>query len=486
MEERRRLATVACLLFALALAALACTGPSSSDPDIELAPLPQEPPSLEERTGFDGYDSPYIGKTGSWDGAARKGNGDPRIEHLDMEASMGLRWTFMTLYWSKLEPDGPVLLSDGDVPVSWQHVDQFVRDARTRDLHILLQITVGGNAGGPPDWAGRRVAGSSAPEDMDALVAFVVKVFERYRPGGVLASEEGGGDAYGVLALELGNEPGSYLTNWSKTAADYAEFVTRASEALKKIDERVLVLGPAIAAGDIDWLEQVVDANHGSASEELTERGVEYAIGPGVDVVTFHNYEQLDQVFAGEPHRIQQVFADVRAVFERFEEQEGFEYAPKLHYWHTEGGYDYLSFASDTKRANWMLQFFARSFHAGMRKVTIQDAHGFVLQQAAVRTMVELLPDPFPMERVNAELGIDRDDAEVFRVIRDDGATVYLLWAANGVWRRRVSLPVSSKRVVRVSRDGEREPLEASGGEVELVLRGSSPFSEPLFVVDGP
>ena len=26
---------------------------------------------------------------------------------------------------------------------------------------------------------------------------------------------------------------------------------------------------------------------------------------------------------------------------QRFEEQEGFEYAPKLHYWHTEGGYDY-------------------------------------------------------------------------------------------------------------------------------------------------
>lgn len=485
MERRGHIREVLFGLLSILLASLACTGPSASDPDVELAPLPQTPPSLEARTGFDGYDSPYIGKTGSWDGAARQGNGNSRIAYLDMEAAMGLRWTFMTLYWSALEPDGPVALNE-DIPDAWQHVDQFVRDARARDLHILLQITVGGNAGGPPDWAGQRVDGSSAPEDMDALVAFVVKVFERYRPGGVLAREEGWGEEYGVLAMEFGNEPGSYLTNWRKTANDYAEFVTRASMALRAIDARVLVLGPAIAAGDIAWLEEVVDANAGTSSEVLAGSGERYAIGPGVDVVTFHNYEQLDQVFAGEPHRIQQVFADVRGVFERFETQEGFEYGPKLHYWHTEGGYDYLSFASDTKRANWMLQFFARSFHAGMRKVTIQDAQGFPLQQAAVKTMVELLPEPFPMERVNDTLEIDREDAEVYRVVREDGATVYLLWAANGVWRRRISLPVASSNVARVSRAGEREQLEVNRGEVEVVLKGSSPFSEPLFVVVEP
>ena len=99
---------------------------------------------------------------------------------------MGLRWTFMPVYWKALEPDRPVDLTHG-APAAWQELDAFVVAAQSRKLNILMQApVVGGNAGGPPAWAGRREAGKSAPQNMDALIAFAGKLAERYRPDGTL------------------------------------------------------------------------------------------------------------------------------------------------------------------------------------------------------------------------------------------------------------------------------------------------------------
>ena len=89
---------------------------------------------------------------------------------------MGLRWTYMCVYWRALEPDGPVD-PDRELPPAWKELDDFVIEAHQRKLNVLMQApVVGGNAGGPPDWAGRREAGKSAPQDMDALaIAFKVQ-----------------------------------------------------------------------------------------------------------------------------------------------------------------------------------------------------------------------------------------------------------------------------------------------------------------------
>ena len=39
---------------------------------------------------------------------------------------------------------------------------------------------VGGNAGGPPEWAGRREPDRSAPENMKAAADFAEKLARRY------------------------------------------------------------------------------------------------------------------------------------------------------------------------------------------------------------------------------------------------------------------------------------------------------------------
>ena len=98
-------------------------------------------------------------RQGSQDGAA-----------LDVHASL----------LERAEPDGPVDLSTA-TPPAWRELDTFVIEAQSRRLNILMQApVVGGNAGGPPGWAGRREPGKSAPADMEAAAAFAGKLARRY------------------------------------------------------------------------------------------------------------------------------------------------------------------------------------------------------------------------------------------------------------------------------------------------------------------
>lgn len=210
---------------------LAGAGPKS----FPLVDNPIPPPDLgaDLGQGLEGFGSPYIGHTGSWDGKGGAIFGASKIPDLEQEVGMGLRWTFMCTYWSAMEPDGPVNL-DNELPPAWEALDAFVIATQERGLNILMQApVVGGNAGGPPEWAGRREPGKSAPRDMDALAQFAGKLAKRYSPGGTLAQREGWGLDYGVRAWELDNEPESYRTNWKGQAADYAEFVTKASARIK-------------------------------------------------------------------------------------------------------------------------------------------------------------------------------------------------------------------------------------------------------------
>ena len=183
----------------------------------------------------------------------------------------------MPVYWSRMEPDGPVDLSR-DVPAAWRGLDAFVIAARERGLNILMQApVVGGNAGGPPTWAGRREKGKSAPLEMDALAEFAGTLAQRYRPGGTLAAAQGWGLSYGVRAWELDNEPEMYRTHWKGQAADYAEFATLAAQRIKAVDPNALIVAPGLASGKhgLRWLEAALDpaAMAGSALAVPDARG---------------------------------------------------------------------------------------------------------------------------------------------------------------------------------------------------------------------
>jgi len=454
-----------------------------------MAGKPIPPPTKTELSlggGLAGFESPYLGHTGSWDGKGGGLWGSSKLVDLEREREMGLRWTFMPVYWQALESDGPVDLSR-NIPPEWQALDRFVIAAQRRGLNILMQApVVGGNAGGPPKWAGRREKGKSAPANMDALVAFAEKLVVRYRPGGVLAEREGWGDRYGVRAWELDNEPESYLTHWKGQAGDYAEFATLVSARIKAVDPQAVIVLPGLAAGKhgLAWLQAALTASSMNGSSAFAEQGKAYSIGPVADVVSFHNYEGLDSAFSGEPRTIAQVFGDIRTVFERCEDQTpGFTYDRKRNYWHTEGNFDFLGILSSERRAAWRFQFFTRAFALGIRKVVVMDASA--AERVAVRAYVTALPNPFPMLSATREIDVLCGHAVGFRHPDPTGSgQVWVVWAVANTGAATVEVPVYHQEVEVVSVNGESTPLLAGDGRVRVELRGDTKMSPPVLVID--
>ena len=440
--------------------------------------------------GLDGFDSPYVGHTGSWDGKGGSLGGGSKAADMDREVAMGLRWTFMPVYWSVMEPNGPVDLTS-EVPPAWQELDAFVVAAEAHQLNILMQApVVGGNAGGPPAWAGRREAGKSAPQNMEALVAFAGKLAERYRPAGTLARQQGWGSRYGVRAWELDNEPESYFTCWKGQAGDYAEFVTGAAQRIRAQDPQAVLVAPGMGAGEhgLRWLAETLSGSAEHGSPAFRAAGQSYSLGPLVDAVSFHNYEGLDSVFAGGSRTIVTVFQDVREVVEQAEQRvAGRAYVRRQEYWHTEGNFDFLGVLSAERRAAWRFQFFTRAFAAGIRKVCVMDASP--AEQAAVRAYVRVLPRPWPMLLASEDVQVPRGTVLAFRHV--DGADlragqVWIVWPTADTGDATVRIPARQPEVEVIAVTGESSRLRARDGWVQIELPGDRKMAPGVLVVDRP
>jgi hypothetical protein len=452
--------------------------------------LPPPAPGHQQGGGLDGFESPYLGHTGSWDGRGGAMFGHSKIPDLDKERGMGLRWTFMPVHWSAMEPVGPVDLAR-EVPPAWQELDGFVMAAHDRGLNILMQAPViGGNAGGPPNWAGTREPGKSAPANMEAAANFAAKLAYRYCPGGTLAKNQGWKDRFGIRAWEMDNEPEGYRTCWKEQSADYAEFVTKAAAAIKKVDAQALILTPAMGGGGgLDWLQGALDPNRRMGSPVFRQNGVPYSIGRPTDVVSFHCYEGLETGFSGKDRTVERDFSDVRAVFETREgKAPGFEYAPKTDYWHTEGNFDFFGVLSAERRAAWRFQFLTRGFAAGIRKLMIMDASP--PEQAAVRAYIGVLPNPFPMVPATTN-EISTLAGHVAAFMHTDGpetdsGRVWVLWALAGTGDAHVKIPVLRQRIHAVRVDGTSEFLTPSEGHAHVKLKGDKKMAPGILLVDRP
>jgi hypothetical protein len=448
-------------------------------------PIP--PPTPERNLGgnLDGFASPYLGHTGSWDGKGGGMGGGSKTSDMDQERAMGLRWTFMPVYWRAMEPAGPVDLTAG-TPPAWMELDTFVIAAHDRSLNVLMQAPViGGNSGGPPQWAGRRQPGKAAPANMDAAVEFAVRLVSRYRPNGTLAQQQGWGASFGVRAWEIDNEPEGFRTNWKGQAPDYAELVTKAAARIKQVDPLALILAPAVAGGGhgSSWVEEALN---GGVPGGTSRPGMRYSIGRPTDVVSFHCYEGLETDFAGEDRTIERDFSEIRATFEKWENcAPGLDYNRKEEYWQTEGNFDFLGVLSAKRRAAWRWQFFTRAFAAGIRKVNVMDASA--PERTAVRAYVGALPNPFPMAPASNGVRVVSGQAVVFRHWDSpaaDAGQVWIVWAAPDADDAMVEIPVLRQRVMVLSVDGNSETVPASQGRVMLHLQGDAKMTPGMLVID--
>ena len=236
----------------------------------------------------------------------------------------------------------------------------------------------------------------------------------------------------------------------------------------------------------LDWLRATLDAQAMRGSSTFHANGRPFSIGPATDVVSFHIYEGLDSAFSDGERTIAQVFTDVRAIFEEFEQgTPSFTYARKQDYWHTEGNYDFLGVMSKERRAAWRFQFFTRAFAAGIRKVIVMDAS--VPEQIAVRAYVAALPNPFPMIPADGEISMTTGKAVAFRHPDGpgpDAGRVWIVWALAGGGEAALEIPVRRTQVEIVSVNGATETQAAQQGHVRVNLRGDQKMPAPVLVID--
>jgi len=448
-------------------------------------PIPSPDPHRFAALELDGFESPYLGHTGSFNGKGGAIFGGSKAADLDSEVDMGLHWTFLPVEWSAIEKKGPADLSQPRCPQAAQ-LDDFVIAARHRKLNILLQIVIGGNAGGPPRWAGRREDGKSAPQNMTAAVEFGRKLALRYSPHGILAHREMWNDAFGVRAWELDNEPESYRTCWKNQAGDYAEFATRTAKTVHLVDSKAITIVAATAGGThaTPWLAAALDSSQLQGSPSYRAAGVHYSIREPADVVSFHCYEGLEALFSGPNRSITDDLSDVRGVFAKYEPGRTRE-----EFWHTEGDFDFLGILSAKRRAAWRFQFMTRAFAAGLRKVCVMDAKG--KEKAAVKAYIAALPDPFPMASADAQIKTLVGQTTAFLHVDDSSpkaGRVWVIWPVADKGDARIQVPTIRDRVKVVAVDGSQRQIDCIATEhtITLDLPGDTKMAPAVLVIDRP
>ena len=457
------------------------------------------------------YDAPVIGHTGSADGSGgdtpSPGPMRVRTAELDTEVAEGLHWTFLELWWSKFEANGPTDWNH-DPSGTWGELDRFMVEAHRRGLDPLFEIAIGGNAGAPPAWSGVKKSGSSAPLHPEDAAAFAGRLAARYKPGGSLALAQGWGTCFGTRAWEMDNEPSTYQTNWSGQAGDYAQWVTLTAAAIHANDPKAFVIGPANAYGTAkpgsspNWVADILDPNTTDASAQYLAAGLHFSAGPSLDGVSFHVYEgEPDKVFNLEVS-VENAYTQVRDVFTAHEKTRGFSYRPKTSYWCTECTLDYFTSQQVPAQspvnpyAAWRVQWFSRAFALGVDKLTVMDPSPQEVQ--AVATYLRIMPNPHGITEVTTALGYDPKQVRIFRLVAPgDRHWIYQAFvqppcedpfacdaSTTNALPTTLQLPVRGAAPTLETMSGSTSPLQPSGGMVSVTVSPGEPYGASVYVID--
>ncbi|MEW5977366.1 MAG: carboxypeptidase-like regulatory domain-containing protein [Acidobacteriota bacterium] len=453
----------------------------------------------KKKQNLPGFDSPYLGHDGFRHIPIFLEQPGTELSVLDMEQAIGERWTFVAVIWPLFEPAGPTDAAN-DPMGAWAKLDMWVSACRERGLNLMVQPVFSGNGVAPPPWVLYRTptgyneaqqwtnpdgtTGSSpegvfpgaprAPVDMQSAVNFFVKLVQRYKPGGQLATERGWSEGYGVRAWEIENEPDGYGL-WTAEWDDYTELLVRVYQAIKSEDPLAVIVAPASGAnGNLEFLRAILDKRMQRASLEYKLSGAQYAAGPFVDAVSFHVYEALDG------SRIEDVFHRHKAWWDLYAAQEGFTYDPNRPFWHTEGNLNFAGYQEDSDlNSRWLPQMLTRGFAAGAAKITLMDLLNDTNAQVAARTYLRLFPDPRPMLRLTS----DQSPAQIYRTGSHTWA--YVGWATSAT--TTASFPVRTATARVIDKYGNEQVVPAVNGAVSVELSSASSFNEPKYVVEqGP
>lgn len=182
-------------------------------------------------------------------------------ERYENALALGAGWNRFPIYWNMIETAPEVF--------EWEMFDTLVQN----DLSFGLQTNA--ILLGRPDFyaEGDRITGIYEPVFADGTdlpgtnkaihpdnpwARFVHETVLRYRPGGVLAQQNGWTAEQGVRLWEIWNEP-DYTPFWSASIADYARLLKVAYLVIEQADPDAQVMfGGLLFSGNDNWLARVL------------------------------------------------------------------------------------------------------------------------------------------------------------------------------------------------------------------------------------
>ena len=162
--------------------------------------------------------------------------GDPAYSTEVVKNQLGLDWMKVQMRWADVQraPD----------TTDWYIWDIIMEEAVKRDLYVMLSIVTS------PEWSRADMDRHGPPDDPTLYYNFVTEVLNRYKGR--------------VHAVEVWNEQNldrEWRTDQGVAPAGYVDFLAGASDAIKAVDENIIVISGALAPTGFHDPDKIIAMN---------------------------------------------------------------------------------------------------------------------------------------------------------------------------------------------------------------------------------
>jgi hypothetical protein len=229
----------------------------------------------------------------------------PRLDpHFLMLEAAGAKNVRIFFFWDEIQSSGPD-------DYYWNNMDAMLITARDHGINVLVNIVYAPVWAIAPENRADAAAKAFPPVDVSDYGNFVAESVRRYKPGGVLAQEQGWDDDYGVTDFQIGHEYNAgrlsgyartLFAGWMGDLDQYVDMLKEGHDAVKDgCPECVVISGPTTEllkpnydtqldpTGERQYLWQGVEDLY--ANIQARHPGDPNAADMYFDVLSLHVYE---------------------------------------------------------------------------------------------------------------------------------------------------------------------------------------------------
>jgi len=274
---------------------------------------------------------------------------EPIIEAMNETGAGYYRlWTF----WHLIEPE------QDNFQFEEKGYDEEVINLVNNDIEIVGVLTR------TPCWAAQNPFGCSEwntkiPANFEDYYHFINRTIERYKPGGILATQQGWDDGQGINFWEIWNEPDLMYKDFREDPGKYAEMLKGAYRIINNTDPEAQVLlgGLSLCSGCETTNTEFLEELYQSDSKNY------------FDIMSFHYYVENAWRIWSYDDDVHGLFTTIDYVKDTMD-----KYGDEKPIWNTEGAAGYIDDYNESKenqimQAQYIPRYFVSQLANGVENV---------------------------------------------------------------------------------------------------------------------